>query len=373
MTATYIHTKKKAGKSKVILRTLGLLYFVGLLLGIAYLWTMTQNRYESTASFKIARQNAATSEPGLAQLILPGISDSSSADSQLAIGFIDSADLLLELEKEFYLNFHYSSPKRDFFFRLPPDSPLEDRLRFYRSRIRAHYDTDTGLTRISVDTFDPKLSEQVTAFILKKSEVFINRLNQDIAQQQHEFITAELERAAKNVENANSEMLTFQNKYNIISPDDAIMDRMKGLHEMRMEQLKMTAEVDSLSRDSPNSPRLDTLRSRLRSINELIDIENTKLSGPEQDRLNQLLVQFKQLELRLEYAVKLRTGTQSLLEKNRVDIIARSRFFSVIQTPYLPEDITLPKRPYTTGCIVVLGFMLFLVLRALTHSIMERA
>lgn len=373
MTATYIHTRKKTPAFHVVLRSLTFLYFLGLALVIVYLWTMTQNRYASTAAFKISRQDSAGGEAGLAQLVLPGISDSSSADSQVAIGFVNSVNLLVDLEREFSLVEHFSSPVKDIVFRLDPSAPLEERLRYYRKRINAHYDKETGLTMISVDSFDPALSKRVAESVMKKSESLINRLNQEVADQRLGFVRGELERSAKNVEEVNAELLAFQNKHNIISPDEIISGNIKAVQELRMEELRMTADLDALQRDSPGSPRIDTLKSRLRSLNELISIEMSKLSGDEQDRLNQLLIQFKQLELKLEFAIKLRTGAQTLLEKTRVESIAQSRFFSVIQPPYLPEDVAIPRREYATATILILGLLVFVIVRALTNSALERA
>lgn len=373
MTATYIHTRKKTPTFHLVLRTLAGLYFLGLILSIVYLWTMTQNRYTSAAAFKISRQDSSGAQAGFAQLVLPGISDSGSGDSQIAIGFVNSVNLLVELEKEFSLSQHFSSPTKDFVFRLDPSDPLEERLRFYRKHINAHYDKETGLTMLSVDTFDPELSKRIAETILKKAESLVNRLNQEVADQRLSFVNSELERATKRVEDANSELLAFQNKHNIISPEEIITGNLKAVQALRMEQLKMTADLDSLQRDSPDSPRIETLRSRLRSLNELISIEMSKLSGSEQDRLNQLLIQFKQLELQLEFAIKLRSGALSLLEKTRVESIAQSRFFSVIQPPYLPEDVASPRRAYATTSILILGALVFLIIRALTNSALERA
>ncbi len=373
MTATYIHTRKKTPTFHLVLRLLTGLYFLGLILSIVYLWAMTQNRYASTAAFKISRQDSSSAQAGFAQLVLPGISDSGSGDSQIAISFINSVNLLLELEQEFSLSQHFSSPIKDFVFRLDPSDPMEERLRFYRKHINAHYDKETGLTMLSVDTFDPELSKRIAEGILKKSESLVNRLNQEVADQRLTFVNSELERAAKGVEEANSELLEFQNKHNIISPEAIITGNLKTVQELRSEELKMQADFDSLQRDSPDSPRIETLRSRLRSLNELISIEMNKLSGNEQNRLNQLLIQFKQLELKLDFAIKLRTGAQSLLEKTRVESIAQSRFFSVIQPPYLPEDVAIPRREYATATILVLGILVFLIIRALTNSTLERA
>jgi capsular polysaccharide transport system permease protein len=373
MTATYIHTRKKAGATRIVLCLLSLLYFLCLLLSIAYMWTLMADKYVSSATFKISRQDSGGGDAGLAQLVLPGIADSSSADSQITIGFVKSVDLLVDMEREFSLVKHFSTPKLDYFFTLDPEAPLEERLTYYRNRVNAHFDRETGLTQISVETFEPELSKRIATWLLKRTEDFINKLNQDVAKQRSAFVNSELDRAAKHVEEVNTELLTLQNKHNIISPGDVITGKLKAVHELHMEQLKMTAELDALSRDSPDSPRVNTLRSRLRSVSELVAAETANLSGPEQDRLNQILLQFKQLEMRLEFAIKLRTGAETLIEKNRVDTIARSRFFSIIQQPFLPEDVAVPQRPYATATLLCLGFLVFLILRALTSSVLERA
>jgi capsular polysaccharide transport system permease protein len=373
MSATYIHTKRKPGFSLLVVRFLTVLYFVGLAASVAYLWLYTQDRFISTAEFKISRQDSSGFEEGMVQLALPGLADSGSMDSQIAIGYIDSADLLLELESEFKLREHYVSPSRDFIFRLDPEALLEERLEYYRKRINAHFDKETGMTVITVDTFNPALSRDIAATLLKKAEAFVNALNQQIAGQQMTFIRSEVERTAKQVEEINAEMIHLQNKHHFISPDEAISANLKAVEELRMELLRAEAELSSMLRDSPNSPRIDTIRSRIRSLNELTAAETAKLSGPEKDRLNQLLSQFKQLGLKLDFAIRLRTGAEMLLEKNRVEAISRSRFFSVIQKPFLPEEVGIPRRPYSTAVIIGLGFLLYLIFRVLLRSVFERA
>ncbi len=373
MSATYIHTTRKPGLSQMILRFLTLLYFIGLVASICYLWLFTQDRFESDASFRISRQDGTGAQAGLVQLALPGLSDSGASDSQIALGYIDSADLLLELEKEFDLVKHYTSPSRDFVFRMEADANLEERLKYYRNRITAHFDSQSGLTMVSVDTFTPELSRKMAAAVLKKAESYVNVINQDIAGQQLGFIRSEVERTAKQVEEVNKEMIAMQNAHNFINPEEAITSSLKVVQELRMDNLKSEAELSSILRDSPNSPRIDSIRSRIRSVNELIDVESTKLTGPEKDRLNQTLMEFKQLEIRLDFAIRLRTGAEAMLEKNRSEAASRSRFFTVIQNPYLPEDVATPRRAYATTSILCLGIMLFLILRALTKSVFERA
>lgn len=371
MSSTYIHTGKSHKTAAVVLRVLTALYFASIAAAVAYVWTLAQNRYETAATFKISRQDGVSMDSGLAQIALPGLSDSGALDSQIAIGYITSSDLLTEIEKEYDLLTHYSEPERDFVFRLDHDAQLEDRLQYYRSRITGHYDKDTGLTTVTVDTFDPKLSHTVATHLLKRAENFINDLNQRIAEQQVAFVRAEVDRTSKRVDEINKELISFQNEHQLITPDEVISASVAAVRELQMERLRGEAELASLLRDSPGSPAIDALESKLRSIRELIDIETAKLSGPERDRLNQILVQFKELELKLEFALRMRTAAETMLERNRVEASTRTRFFSVIQNPYMPEDVAKPKRIYASVTIIFIGLFVFLIARAFVHSILE--
>lgn len=355
-----------------VLALLATLYFLLLACVVAYIWLIAQDRFLTDASFKISRQDVSGGEVGFAQLALPGISDTGSVDSQIAIGFVNSTDSLLELEKEFNLREHYATPPHDFVFRLDSGSPLEDRLKHYRNRISAHFDKETGLTLLTVDTFDPALSRAVAESLLRKTEVFINTLNQTIADQQLSFVRDELERAEKRVADISLELLELQNKNDLISPDATVAARLSVIQTLKMDRIRMETMLATLERDSPGSPRVETSRSQLRSLNERIAIESAKLSGPEQDNLNQILARFKELELKLGFAIQMRAGAATLLEKNRVDAVARSRFLSVIQRPYLAEAASYPRRFYATATIIALGLLLFLILRVLVHSVYER-
>lgn len=369
MSATYIHTKRKAGLSNLILRFLAILYFAGITACVVYLWVCTQDRFISTAEFKVSQQSLSGNEVGIPQLALTGLSDSGSADSQIVIGYINSSDLLLELEKEYKLSDHYRSPSSDFVFRLKRNANLEERLKYYRDRILAHYDAETSMTVITVDTFDPQLSQTIARTLLNRAEDYINRINQTIADQQLGFVRSEVERSAKKIDDLNIELITLQNENNFITPTETISANLSTVQRMKLEHFKAQADLATIERDSPNSPRIDNLKSQLRSLNELISVESAKLSGTEKDRLNQLLVSYKLLESKMEFALRLRAAAESMLEETRLNAIARSRFLTIIQTPYLPEDVGMPRRPYATVTLLVLGGLLFFIFRAITRSI----
>lgn len=356
----------------VVAVILGVLYFTLVATIIAYVWLVAQDRFLSIATFKISREASSSGEMSIAGLGLPGLSDGDASDSEVAIGFIHSTDLLLEIEGKYKLREHYGSPASDFVFRMPADSTLEERLEYYRKRIYATFDKETGLTTLTVDTFDPKLSKSLADDILARAELFINQLNQSIADQQIKFLHGEVERADKQVSDARLAILELQNSHNLVDPSAQITSNLKILQDLKMERLRAETSLASVERDSPGSPRIETLRSQLRSLDEQISVETAKLSGPEQERLNQILYKFNELQLKLEFVTQLRTGAETMLEKHRMDSAARSRFLSIIQKPYLPEDVGYPEREYATATIAVVSLLLFLLLRVLVHSVYER-
>jgi capsular polysaccharide transport system permease protein len=373
MSFTYTQTHRKGDFAKAILKNMGILYVVGILIAIVYVWGFTQDRFITEATFKISgNQGAPSTEAGVSKLGLTGLTDLSSADSQVAIGYILSSDLLLDMEKQFNLVEHYSSSKKDIVFRLDKNAPLEKRLKYYRKRIMAHYDITTGLTLITVDTFDPALSVKIAAAVLDRAEAFVNEINQDVADQQLTFVRGEVDRTSARVLEIHKELFEIQNKHKFINPAEVISASQLAVQEMQLERLRIDAELASLLRDSPGSPKIETLKSRLRSLNELIDRETSKLSGTERDRLNKILMEFQEIQLRLDTAIRLRSGAELLLEQNRSEAASRSKFFSVIQEPYLPEAVALPERGYVTATIIVLGILCFTILRGLTNSVFDR-
>ncbi|MCB1131038.1 MAG: hypothetical protein KDN05_07905, partial [Verrucomicrobiae bacterium] len=163
-----------------------------------------------------------------------------------------------------------------------------------------------------------------------------------------------------------------QNDHNIVTPDQAIRAGLETVQALRMSKLRLETQIAATEVNSPSSPVLETLRSELRTLDKQIAEESAQLSGADKDRLNQLQAEYKELEMKLDFATHLRTSTAALLEKTRMDAAAQSRFLSILQSPYLPEEASFPRHIYATCTILALGILLFFVLRILILSVYER-
>ena len=144
MSATYIHTEKSSSAIRLLGRFASIAYWLALAAAIAYLWVVAWDQFVSTSTFIVSREDQSSLSSSINPLLTHGVNFTSFTDAQLAISYINSSDLLLDLEKEFDLRTHYSQPSRDLVFRLEPDAPLEDRLEFYRKQITTHFVLEFG-------------------------------------------------------------------------------------------------------------------------------------------------------------------------------------------------------------------------------------
>jgi capsular polysaccharide transport system permease protein len=355
------------------LRVFTTFYYAALFVVFVYLWFVTQNRYISESMIKVTSEagNADASEISASSSGMAAAAGLSGA--QMTNGYISSADLLLQLEKEFGLVEHYCHPPYDFVFRLKEQASIEERIDFYRKRITSRYDLLDGVTIISVDTFDRDLSLKINRRILELTEGFINGINRKIANQQLSYYVEELSRAEENVARINKRILEMQDEKRIISPESAVSSSLRVIDEMYAMKLSMEAEIATLERDSPDSPRIELLRSRLRTQNESLDRENAKLSGDDRTRMNLFLIEYKDMQQRLEFAMEIRNNAEITVEENRAMRNQHTRFFILFQEPFRPEKHGMPLRAYATVTILVVGFLLFLVIRTLLLTLFERS
>lgn len=341
-------------------------------LPVTYLIFFTEDRFISESQFSIVVEEDSNVEASMGILAMVAGPSSGSVDTQSAIGFIHSTDLLLEIEKEFNLVEHFTAPRNDIIFRLAQDPSLEERVEYYRKCINAVNDPATGLVHLTVETFNSQLSFDVSKKILEKTEFFINNLNKDVAKKRLNFAEIEVDRANEKIRSNEQALLKFQNDHKIIQPEAIIEAQLAAIQMLKLEKINREVALITIRTSAPNSPNIKSQEAAIDQLVKTIEAQEAILSGPGQQKLNQLLAQYKEIELNLNFAVELRKGAEMILEKTRVETISKSRFFSIIQNPYLSEESTNPRRWYlsiTSVLVILLGFY---IVRAIIVSIYDR-
>lgn len=339
---------------------------------VIYLSFIAEERFQSVSHFSVVVEESNNAEASVGLLDIVTGSGPGASDAQIAVGFVSSSDLLFELEEKFNLIEHYTAPKIDFIFRLKPDSSREERIEYYRGKISAQIDSLSGLIHLTIESFSPELSQKLSMYILNKTEEFINNLNKDIATKRLEFAQSELDRAQGVIKDNEKLLLEFQNKHKIIQPEAIIQAKLEAIQTLRLEKIRKGIELATLEASSPNSPMRTSLANTIKNLEKEIEKQEALLSGPETQKLNQILAQYKELQLNIELSLNLRKGAELILEKTRAEAIATSRFFSVVQKPYLSDDYSNPRRLYLSITSVIVILLLLYIIRAVIASIYDR-
>ena len=342
------------------------------LVPVIYLFFVAENRYQTKSHFSVVVEETNNVDASMGLLDFVGGASGVANDTQIAIGFIHSADLLFQLEEEFNLQEHYAAPSIDFVFRLKSDASREDRIKYYRKKILAQADAASGLTVLTVESFSPDLSKELSEYVLYKTEEFINELNREIASKRLSFAQEELDRTHNVIKQNTKFLLDFQNEYKIIQPEAIIQAQLEAIQGLRLDKIRREVELATIEASSPNSPMRASLGNAIRNLDREIKNQEAALSGPEAQKLNQILAQFKELQLNLELSLNLRKGAELILEKTRAEAITTSRFFSVIQTPYLLDGETHPRRLYLSITSIAVILLSLYLTRAVIASIYDR-
>lgn len=363
--------KKRTLLKKIISFSFLLNYIIATLLLIGYVVYYAADRYESEAHFSVTREDALP-DAGTGILGELTASSGSNTDAKIVMGYINSADLLLALEKEFNLFEHYSSVEKDFYFALPKDATLEDRLAFYRKHITVHDNEQTGLTELRIQTFNKELGVKVLNRVLEQSSDFINQMNQKIKREKLKFVREELVKTTAKVAEANQAILNFQNKHDMIDPNPIIAARLETINQLNLEHINMRIQIASIRKNSPESPRLRPLEEKYNILTDQIKLQREAISGKEGEKLNNQLAEFTDLKMHLEFALEMKRTTEALMEKTRVSSLAHTRYFTTIQSPFLPDGAKHPKKLKLSITIALCSLLTYSIISGLYKSMTDR-
>ncbi|MDP5209196.1 hypothetical protein [Microbulbifer sp. 2205BS26-8] len=354
----------------------GLLLFVAapLLIVGAYYLLWVSERYVSHAQL-IVKDSAAsqTTSPALGFLV-PGIG-SDNQDVFLVVNYIQSLDMALYLDEKLDLANYYKSNRHDIFSRLDADATQEDYLAYYRQHIGVALDETTGIITIEMQAFDPSFAQHLVETVIQKSEAFVNAISNQLADKQVDFVKSELALAQRNLRNTKQEILDFQNRNNIVSPEEltkGIGSIIQGLEARLAEQrAEYTAAKTYLN---PDSSQIISMQSGIDALEHQIEMEKVRLVGIDKEgkqRLNSLGAQFQNLELDLQFATDAYAASLKALETARMEASGKLKHLMVIAQPSLAEEPEYPRKSYNLVSLFIILLLLYGIGKMLVASIRD--
>ncbi|CAM2781914.1 hypothetical protein PAT01_31090 [Pseudoalteromonas atlantica] len=352
-----------------------LFLLVPFLLFALYQLVWAAPRYESRAQLIIQQPDGmATMDPSMAILSGLGVSSSSTADTEIAKAYIHSEDMLNYLQTHSNIKQHYYEGG-DIFSRLSANASIEDLLKYYQDHTTIEIDENSGVIKILVQGFTPEFAKQLTQTIVNRAEWYINSIGHQLADAQLKFIKTEHNKVEQRLRNAQSKILAFQQKNNLLDPEAEGLALQKITYGLESEIATKSAQLKGLRTTmTDKAPQVVMLEAELSALKNQLELERERLSQQgdtansnhlapssklNERAVSEVLAQFADLKIELELAVQGYTSSEVSLDKARIEAYRQLKYLVVVEAPTLPEDNQYPKTLYNILLFAVLQTMIY--------------
>lgn len=355
-----------------LVATFVLMVLLPTLVSAWYLWARAVDQYASNLGFSVHRENTMS---GLGILSgLSSLSGSSSSDTDIIFNYINSQQLVTEIDQEIGLRALWAKPADDPIFRFDPDQPIEELVKYWKDMVNVYYDSSTRLIDVRVLAFTPEDAQKIAQAIFSKSTVMINNLNDIAANDNLRYATEELDRSRAEVIRARRDMTLFRNQYQIVDPESEIVAQSSILASLQQQLAENLINLDLL-RDGSSAadPRIPPLENRIRVIEERIMAEKAKIgSDAGGEVFADVLAEYERLAAERLFAENAYQAARAAYETSLAENRRQSRYLAAHVLPTLAESSEYPKR--MTRLVLIAGFlsMVWAISALIVYSLRDR-
>lgn len=342
-----------------------------------YLIFWAAPQYESQSQLIIRSSDGGSSFDPSSLLMSAGVASSGfSNESQLVEAYIGSADMIKYLDDTIGLRAHYMSDDADFFSALSSSHKQEDFYRYYLDHIEVSVDSASSVITLRTRAFSPQYSQQINQAIVNKAEQFINNINNNLAKSKLSFAKGEHEIVENKLQQAKTEILGFQSKYNVLDPtaEGAAFQQISFSLEATLAQKK--AELSTISTMmSDSAPEVINIKRQIGALQQAINEQKEKISTTDTQgnslSVSELMAQYSNLQVQLQLSIQAYSSSLITLENARVEAYEKLQHLVTVESSTLPDDNKYPTVMYN---LVLLGVILLLtygIVRLIVATIRE--
>jgi capsular polysaccharide transport system permease protein len=296
-------------------------------------------------------------------------------DTAVVEDFIMSRDAVRKLERENDLRGLFSRPEGDFVTKFPGilrRSDFEALFRRYDHFVSVETDHTSGVTALRVKAYRPEDAQTIARALLNYSEQLVNELNERARQDALSTATREVDRAQDQVSGIQRQLTAYRVEQKMLDPKSASTGVLELIGQMNAAQATARQQLGELFKNSPSSPQIPLVQTRIASLDKLIAEERAKLSG-ETNSVVATLTEYERLALDRELAEKALASAFTSLEAARLEAQRQQLYLETIAQPNLADYPLYPKRLVSFGmvlvsCLLAYGIAWLLVISAREHA-----
>ena len=343
------------------------------LIACVYYFAIASDLYLSEAKFVVygpARSTVSTITS------MFGGSTGGSEDTRVVREFVLSRDAVKRLEDKNDLRALLSRPEGDILTRYPGlvfwRKDFEALYKTYARFVSVEIESESGIATLQVKAYRPEDAHLVAAALLTYSEHLINELNDRARRDALATFEHEVTQGEQRLAKIQGELTAYRIKANMLEPTAEAKGPMALLAQLYTQQSTAKAQLAEVLKNSPKSPQIGLLRTRLISLDKLIAEERAKITGND-NSVASGATEYERLDFQRTMGEKLLASVVASREAARLQAQRQQLYLETIAQPNLADYPLFPKRAVsfatvTASCLLAYGIAWLLVAGVREHA-----
>jgi capsular polysaccharide transport system permease protein len=345
-----------------------------------YLWERASDRYVSTVGFSVRTEEAESAIEMLGGIA--GLSSSSGSDTEIMYNFIQSQELVSQLQNELGLRAIWAKgdPEKDPLFAYHAPGTIEDLVSYWRRMVKV-YNDDSGLLELKVQAFTPEDAHAIAQMIFDDSSAMINRLSAIARADATGYARDELEQSVEKLGAAREALTRFRNRTQIVDPSASVQSQMGLLSSLQLQMAETLIELDLIKLTVQNGdPRISQLQRRVTVIEDRMRQEREKLGigvgigGPDvENAFADLVGEFERLSVDREFAEQSYIAALAAFDASTAQARRQSRYLAAHVRPTMAESPDHPHRRSLLGLVTLFSFLIWAIVVLTAYALRDRS
>jgi len=345
-----------------------------LLLALLFFYGVGRDRYQVRSDVVVRKAGQDSTAAGLSLgNLLGGGNQGSLEDSRYLRTYLESPQVLEDLEQQFNFRQAYAQQGLDPFAGLWPGPSREEVYRLFRKQVAIQLDEGSGVMRITTLGFDADTAIRLNSFLNQQAEAFVNRLNQDVYRKQLAFAEQQVTENLQKVKTASTALQAFQRERKLFSAQTEAELGGGLIAALEAELAKQKVQLAALRRQfvDPKAPEIRQAEVQVSELQRQVAAEREALVSPGGRNLPAQAAQLAALEADLKFQSELYKASLTAAETTRIDSLKQQRFLAVLSKPLKPDEpwqYWRHKGFFTTLAVLLVGFALTKFLLGMADS-----
>jgi capsular polysaccharide transport system permease protein len=299
-----------------------------------------------------------------------------SEDTYAVHEYLMSRDAVRRLEQEDDLRALLSRPEGDMLTRFPGmwfwRKDFEALYRTYSHFVSVEVDGTTGVSTLQVKAYRPEDAQLIASALLKFSEQLVNTLNERARRDSLAAFEGEVKDTEQRISEVQGKLTAYRLKQKMLDPKSASVGPLELVGQMQAQLANAKAQLAEVSKNSPNSPQLPLIRTRIGSLEKLIGEERQKITG-DTDSVAASVGDYERLDLQKLLGEKTLASAFASLESARLEAQRQQLYLETIAQPNLADYPLYPRRfasfaVVVASCLLAYGIAWLLIAGVREHA-----